>query len=155
MADAALYRDPYERKYSMRYAEPDHDYKGWNTDKPTEPKYDDKHWQKTPCPTKWKMEKTPKPTWANKEKTPRPTWNKTPHPTKEPKTPRPTWAKTPKPTKEQKTPRPTWKKTPKPSEYGHGQWEKDNDYKYKEEMNKAANAARTGCDPYDPYARCY
>merc|ERR1712130_212587 len=53
-ADAALYRDPYERKYSMRYAEPDHDYKGWNTDKPTEPKYDDKHWQKTPCPRKWK-----------------------------------------------------------------------------------------------------
>merc|ERR1712130_1024424 len=96
-ADAALYRDPYERKYSMRYAEPDHDYKGWNTDKPTEPK----------------------------------------------------------PTKEQKTPRPTWQKTPRPTEhksnYGHGQWEKDNDYKYKEEMKKAADASYYR----DPYAREY
>merc|ERR1712130_506681 len=123
-ADAAYYRDPYERKYSMRYAEPDHDYKGWNTDKPTEPKYDDKHWQKTPCPTKWK-----------KEKTPRPTWNKTPHPTKEPKTPRPTWAKTPKPTEHK----------------SNGQWEKENDYRYKEEMKKAADASYYR----DPYAREY
>merc|ERR1712233_61662 len=101
MADAA-YRDPYERRYSMRNSEPKHD------------NYGDNHWQKTPRPTEWKMEKTPKPTWYKKEKTPRPTWEKTP-----------------KPTKEDKTPRPTWKKTPKPSEYGHGQWEKDNDYKYK------------------------
>merc|ERR1712154_20586 len=64
-ADAAYYRDPYERRYSMRYSEPDHD-----DYKPTEPKYGDNHWQKTPRPTKWKMEKTPKPTWA---KTPKPT----------------------------------------------------------------------------------
>merc|ERR1712130_908847 len=76
-AEEALYRDPYERRYSMRNSEPKHD------------NYGDNHWQKTPRPTEWKMDKTP---------------------------------------------RPTWKKTPKPSEYGHGQWEKDNDYKYKEEM---------------------
>merc|ERR1719517_37012 len=110
--------------------------------------------------------KTPRPT--KPEKTPKPTWQKTPKPTKEDKTPRPTWAKTPKPTKEQKTPRPTWKKTPKPtkeynnwektprptehkSNYGHGQWEKDNDYKYKEEMKKAADASYYR----DPYAREY
>merc|ERR1719293_339139 len=107
-------------KYSMRYADAAHDYKQWNTEKPTEhePKYGNNYWQKTPRPTEWKMEKTPKPT--KEPKTPRPTWAKTP---------KPTWQKTSKPTKEYNQ----WEKTPRPTEYK--QWEKENDYK--EEMKRA------------------
>merc|ERR550517_70766 len=53
-------------KYSMRYADAAHDYKGWKTEKPKgsaeephyEPRYGDKHWEKTPKPTKY----TPRPT---------------------------------------------------------------------------------------------
>merc|ERR1719242_920176 len=69
-------------KYSMRYADAAHDYKGWKTEKPTEyepkwntpkptkwsaeephykPRYGDKHWEKTPRPTEHKQWNTPKP----------------------------------------------------------------------------------------------
>merc|ERR1712110_649437 len=49
-------------KYSMRYADAAHDYKEWNTPKPTkwsseephyQPRYGDNHWEKTPKPSKY------------------------------------------------------------------------------------------------------
>merc|ERR550532_388560 len=121
-------------KYSMRYADAAHDYKGWKTEKPTE--YEPK-W-KTPKPTKWSAEEPHyKPRYGDNH------WEKTPKPTKY--TPRPTkeynhhWEKTPRPSEHKQ-----WN-TPKPSKYG--QWEKENDYK--EEMKRAAESSYYGHDPYE------